>query len=383
MIQGKATLVVDLGNSETRVMTIYGKYDNGATRYSLHSLDNHFGPLEEGYRVAEEYNASNTRIFSMSGVTLCSGEMCRREFVNSDDLRPSAVEKKYLNDVSRMTMINAFLQGYLDIAGFENLPVDRIDVEWDVVALLPPADIEAGAEVFSNMIKGIANINFSMPDVQKDISVRSVKILPEGFCAYIGVLYDMNRKVRPDYKYLKSEVVIVIDIGAGTTDITVVENGKPIKATRYTVSIGGNNVHQRVRSILGAKGIDLPEDMVQIGVERGFIKDGRKKVSIVKEISESKSAVARSIISNIRNFFESTQYPIRKIEDMIVCGGGAVESDVEGLRPISVYLVEYMKRLSENISLVELPNVLVGEEYTKISPRVLNIMGAGVASQRD
>lgn len=383
MIQGKATLVVDLGNSETRVMTVYGKYGDGRTRYSLHSLDNHFGPLEEGYKIADEYNATNTRIFSLQGATLCSGEMCRREFVNSDDFRPSAVEKKYTSDVSRMTFINAFLQGYLDIASFENIPVDRIDVEWDVVALLPPMDIEVGAEKLSNMIKSIKEINFSMPVVHKDIQVRDVRVLLEGFCAYIGVLYDMNKKVRPEYKYLKNEVVIIFDIGAGTTDITVVDNGKPIKATRYTMAIGGNNVHQRVRGVLNERGLDLPEDVVRVGVERGYIKDGRKQISICKEISEAKSVVARSIVSNVRNFFEFSQYPIRKIEDMIVCGGGAVDPGIDGMRPIGEYLVEYMKRLSENISLVELPNVLMGEEYKSISPRVLNVFGAGVASLRD
>lgn len=381
-IVGKATLVIDLGNSETRVMTIFGKTPSGSTRYALHTLDNHFGPLEEGYRVAEEYTENTTRIFKMDNTYLCSGEMCRKEFVNSDDFRPTAIEKKYLSDVTKMSLSSAFLQGYMDVATFLENDINNFDVEWDVTLLLPPADIEVGAGKLKDMVKSIGCIDFYMPEVHKNLVIRSVNVLPEGFCAYIGMLYDMNRRVRTGFDYLKKETVIIFDIGAGTTDITVVENGKPIIATRYTMSIGGNNVHQKVRSELNKRGLELPEDVVRLGVERGYVKDGSKKVPIFKEIAEAKSAVSRTIVANVRNFFESTQYPIRNIEDMIVCGGGAVDSNIEGVKPIGEYLVAYMKRLSENISLVQLPMISEDGKPTAISPRHLNILGAGVASLR-
>lgn len=384
MISNKATLVVDLGNSETRVMTIFGRTATGQTRYSLHALDNHFGPLEDGYRVAEEYTEATTRIFHMEDTTLCTGEMCRKEFVNSDDFRPSAIEKKYLSDVSRMSLTCAFLQGYMDVASFLNRSCEEFDIEWDVTVLLPPADIEVGAEKMSRMVKSITEIDFSMPEIKKPIYVRNVTVLPEGFCAYIGLLYDMNRKVRSGSEHMKKETVIIFDIGAGTTDITVVESGKPIIATRYTMSIGGNNVHQRVRNELNKRGMELPEDTVRQATERGYIKDGSKRVPLYKEISEAKSIVARTIVANVRNFFESTQYPIRSIEDMIVCGGGAVDAGIEGVKPIGEYLVAYMKRLSENISLLDMPKIVSPEgKEVDISPRHLNILGAGVASLRN
>lgn len=383
MIENKATLVIDLGNSETRVMTIFGKNASGSTRYAIHTIDNHFGPLEEGYKVSDEYNETNTRIFRLGDTILCTGEMCRREFVNSDDFRPSAIEKKYLSEVSKMSLMCAFYQGYVDIASFLNVSYENFDIEWDVTVLLPPADIEVGAPQISDMIRSVGQIDFIMPTVKKSIYVRNVKVLPEGFCAYIGILYDMNRKPRKGFEYLKKEKVIIFDIGAGTTDITVVDSGKPIIATRYTMSIGGNNIHQRVRSELNKKGLEFPEDVVRLGTERGYMKDGSRKVPIFKEISDAKNIVSRTMVSNIRNFFESTQYPIRSIENMIVCGGGAVDSGIDGIKPIGEYLVAYMKRLSENISLVEMPTMTYDGKQIQISPRHLNILGAGVASIRD
>lgn len=382
MVQGKATLVVDLGNSETRVLTIFGKTTSGELRYRLSSLDNRFGPLDDDYEVPDDYTAENTRIFRRDYGTYCVGDLCRREI--AADLRPSAIEKKYRSDVSELSLIQAFLQGYIDVANMMQVPVDRVDVEWDVVVLLPPADVSVGSEYIGKMVRGIKKIDFIMPDVQKSIYIKDVRVMPEGFCAYLGILFDMRRKVRPEYAHLKKETTIIFDIGAGTTDISVIEDGKIISATKYTVSLGGNNVHQKVKSMLNASGKTYPESMVQEGVEKGYLKSGNMRQPLTREIAKAKNEIARGIVNSVRDFFESSQYPIEKIENMIVCGGGAIDANIEGVHPLSEYLVEYMKRLTENITLVELPRI-AGEDGKEdvVSPRILNVLGAGIATYRD
>lgn len=381
MVQGKATLVVDLGNSETRVLTIFGKAASGELRYRLSSLDNRFGPLEDDYVVPSDYTEENTRIFKKGYGKYCVGDLCRREI--PADLRPSAIEKKYKSDVSELSMIQAFLQGYLDIANMLQVEVSDVNVEWDVVVLLPPADIAVGSELIGKMVRGIGKIDFTMPEVVKPIYVKDVRVMPEGFCAYLGILFDMKRKVRPEYAHLKSESTIIFDIGAGTTDISVVEDGKLISATRYTVSLGGNNVHQKVRSMLNAGGKTFPESIVQEGVEKGYLKSGNTRQSLVTEISKAKNEVARGIVNSVRDFFESSQYPLEKIENMIVCGGGAIDARINGVHPLSEYLVSYMRRLTENITLVELPRISGEEGADEVSPRILNVLGAGIASYRE
>ena len=310
------------------------------------------------------------------------GDLCRKEFGSSNDLRPSAVEKKYESEVSEMSMRNAFLQGYLDVSSMTGIPIDQIDVEWDVVVLLPPADIEEGSEKISKMIRDIQDIDFTMPVVRKDIVIKEVRVLSEGFCAYIGVMCGLDRNIRKDYQYMAKQKTIIFDIGAGTTDITIIENGKAIKASRYSTPVGGNNVHQRVKGKLAVKGFDMPEALVREATEKGYIMDGSKRVSLKKEIAEAKSSVSRMIVSNVRDFFESTGYPIRSIQNMIVCGGGAIDS-IEGIHPLSEYIEGYMKKLSPNIELVTLPNIIVDGKEEQISPRILNVIGAGIASYRD
>ena len=47
MIVGKASLVVDLGNSETRVVTLFGNTELGEPKLRLSILSNKFGELSE------------------------------------------------------------------------------------------------------------------------------------------------------------------------------------------------------------------------------------------------------------------------------------------------------------------------------------------------
>ena len=154
-MSNKAVLVVDIGNSETRVMTIFGKTAEGNTRWRLTSLDNHFGNLDDGFVIPDEYNEKTTKVFRYKGGDICVGELCRREFVNSDDFRPSALEKKYESDVTDMTLIYSFLRGFQDVSIMTSTPIERLDLVWDVTVLLPPADLEYGAQKMGEKVKAI------------------------------------------------------------------------------------------------------------------------------------------------------------------------------------------------------------------------------------
>lgn len=378
MVQGKANLVVDLGNSETRVLTMFGVTQKGDRRHRLSILDNRYADVPNDYKVSDDYSEENTTIFYMDNGYWCNGKLCEDEF-SVFAIRPTAQEKKYESDVTRLTLRRAFLQGLMDLSDIANAGISALDVDWDVTVLLPPGDLGAGAAKIADMVKEIKGIRFVMPEVEKEIKINSVKVMPEGFCAFISVLMDLNSDVREDYKYLLEGSTLLFDIGAGTTDIVVVKDGHPIDNTRTTVEIGGNNVHQKVRNLLREKyDLTLPERTVRVGVERGFVKDGSKRIDLVDMIADAQNDVAKTFISEAKSFFERTQYPVRTIENLLICGGGAEESKVDGVEPIGRYLFEYMKRLSPNISNVELP---CGKDGEKVSPRLLNIYGAGTLSK--
>ena len=386
MVNGKATLVVDLGNSSTRVTTYFGKTSKGEARNHLSFLENRFGVIPDNklsvFTNGDVYTEENSRIFNYADQIYCNGRVCDVEF-GATAIRPTALEKKYESLVTRLTLMNALSRGYEDIATFTNSDIESIDVEWNMILLLPPDDIDAGAKELANLAKGIPEIDFIMPEVKKQITVDSVNIFPEGFAALIAVVFQSKGVLRPGYEYLVEDdtTTLIIDIGAGTSDFLLAQGANVVATTRFTREIGGNNVHQRVRRLLKDQGLALSDSIVRKGCEVGSVKNGNKTYDITAFIARAKSDVSKQLVDAVQEFFEDNMLPIKSINNVLVCGGGAETSDNEDIAPIANYVIDYMTRLSEGINLVELPTVVVNGEEVPASPRLLNIIGAGILAE--
>lgn len=387
MIVGTAKLIVDLGNSETRVKTLYGKTAKGTPRGRLSILDNRYSAIPKEkinfYLEGDSYNEENSVVFKTeNGLYYCNGDLCNIE-MSQTSFRPSALEKKYESSVTRLTLLNAIRQGIEDVALFSNCDVESISVDWEVYLLLPPEDLEVGAKPLADMIKGIKSIDFILPQIKKEVNIKKVNVYPEGMCAFFGVLFKRKGIVRPDYKYLidNNESTVIFDIGAGTTDIVMVKGSQVVQSSRFTKEVGGNNVHRLVQRSLRNKGISLPDEVVRNGVNTGYVRSGSRSIDISEEIAEAKNAVSTQLVDAVQEFFESSMISIRTIANILVCGGGAEIPDNDEIEPISNYIVNYMRRLSPDIQLIELPTVISEGEEKKLSPRLLNIIGASILAE--
>lgn len=378
-----ATLVVDLGNSETRVLVQSGVGRSGLVRQRLSTVSNQFAPLAEGYNPPEVYTEENTSIFKTEdGETFANGLLVEREF-QMMAIRPTAIQKKQESKVSMLTIQRAFMEGYKLLGEVYRCSVKSLDVTWKVTYLLPPNDIELGGKMLYEKITGLKHLNFIMPDFQVDLKIDGAKVFPEGFAAYIGTLMRKGRVVNEDFKYLLNSTTLVVDIGAGTTDFFVVKGTETVDSTKSTTQIGGNNVIAFVRQGLIRKGITLPESVVEEGIRTGKVKDGSKVLNIAAGVAQSKDRVAYNLINEITSYFEANMFPLRTIENLLVVGGGSIPSEIEGVESLSTYLVNRLKEFSPNIELVPLPKEYLGKDETgsEMNPRLLNILGAGVLSE--
>lgn len=387
MIIIPAKIAIDLGNSETRVKTYYGKNSKGNPRSRLARLDNRYSMIAEEklpmYLNDDTYDASNSFVFKTdNGTCYCNGKLCDTEFAQTS-FRPTALEKKYDSPATRLTIINALRQGYEDVAALYGKDMSEFDVEWEISLLLPPEDLEAGAKKLADIAKSIKNIDFLMPSLKKEITLKKVKVYPEGMCAFIGVLYERKGVAREAYKYLTepSESTLIFDIGAGTTDIVLVKGSQVVQSSRFTKDVGGNNVHRLVQRSLKNKGLSLPDAIVREGTNSGYVRSGSRQVDISADIAAAKDAVSNQLVDAVQEFFESSMISIRTISNILVCGGGAEIPTNDKLEPISKYITDYMRRLSPDVRLVEPPLVREKDEWVRMSPRLMNITGAGILSE--
>lgn len=389
MVYGVATLIVDLGNSETRVKTYFGRTQKGNRRSKLSYISNVFSTIEREDDLQRalgnsEYNGNNSKVFSVNGIKYCNGMIQDSEF-NATSFRPTAQDKKYTSLSTKLSMYCAFMRGYEDISRWTQTDIESLSVDWNVTVLLPAGDLDLGAEKLADMIKNLGSLNFEMPNVKKDLNILRVNVLPEGFAALLGVMFQSYGKLRPGYEQIadKDTYTLIIDIGAGTTDISVAKGGKVISNSRKSVEVGGNNVQVAVKKMLSKKGLNRIKDIwFREACETGILRVGVNRLEIFDEINSAKSMVAVKLVNAIKEFLEENTVDIMDVSYLLVCGGGAVVNEgITELEPIANYITKYLAEISMGIELIDMPDYEDDGEILQVSPRLLNIIGASIASE--
>lgn len=379
-----ANIVIDMGNSETRVLVQSGIGRSGLIKQQLTTVSNIFSQISPDYEVPENYSEEDTVVFETAdGEFYANGLLVEREFSMSA-LRPTALDPKPTSKVTMLTIQRALLEGYRLLSNMYRCSLKSLDVTWNVTFLLPPNDIATGAKTLYGRIMELEEINFTLPNFSTKLKINSVKAYPEGFAAYIGTVMRRGRIVSETHRHLLTSKTLVVDIGAGTTDFFVIEGMETIDSTRLTLPYGGNNIIARVKQALLSKNIQLPNKEIEKGVIEGKIKDGRNVINLAKSLAIFKTEVANTLIDGLTSYLEGNGYPVRSIENLLVVGGGSLASQVEGVESLSTYLVNRLKDFAPNIELVTFQENLDedGNQEVETNPRLLNVLGAGVLAEK-
>lgn len=401
MIQGHAILVVDLGNSSTKGKVLFGKDSKtGFYNERVFDIPNVFAPIGNDYVVSNDYSDTTSTILDVDAKLgsqvikghFCNGELQARER-SMATIKPTATACKYELASTVLSYRLAMLFACKAIMNMQRIhDYSQLDLSWTVVTLLPPGDYETGVQPITEIVEDIKEVNAVFPSAKIVPKITACHVLPEGYCAYIGVVYDKGRTFRSKYAFLKDEVVIVFDIGAGTTDCLVINENKLVQKSKYTITQGGNNVYVNVRHALQVEEhLNLEESAIRKGIITGYVKDGSKRVDISKYVNKAKADIAQKIISEFQSFLELTDIKLRSVGYVITCGGGSMsDSQCEAIKPISEKIIENVKLLSPNAELVELPMQTItrddenGEQVTveeQINPRMLNLVGAAILAE--
>jgi|GEM_PF-2422820 len=399
MLNGTAILVVDLGNSSTKCSCKYGRDKNGKLMERRFELSNVFAPVPEGYFISQDYGSDCSTVLKvdteLNGQVVkglfCNGKLQQKEFPLTT-IKPSATSKKY-NLVSSVLSIRlAIIRAYNEIMSMHRLyDASQLNLKWKIVTLLPPGDIELGASKLDSLIREVTSVDSILPEFRADVDIELVKVLPEGFCAYIGVVNETHNTFRKSHEFLANETVMIFDVGGGTTDCLVISNYQLVQNSKHTVSQGGNNVFQFVKYELTMAGIDLDADQLKEGILTGYVKDGAKLISISDIVNRAKEQVAQAIISDFQDYLERTGLKLRSVGYVLACGGGCInDSDDHMIKSLGDYLINNFKVYSPNAELVQLPELTISKvdkdgAYRKLkealSPRELNLIGAGVIAE--
>ena len=187
MEQGNATLVIDLGNSSTKGIVLFGKdSQTGKFRERKFDIPNIFAPISEDYVVSPDYDDATSTILRVD--TELNGRQIKGDFCNGElqakekplcTIKPSASDKKYNLDSTVLSYRLAFLFAYKAIMNMQRISdFSQLDITWSIVTLLPPGDLDEGKEPLVRLVQAINKLEAVFPKVDLPLNISKTAVLP-------------------------------------------------------------------------------------------------------------------------------------------------------------------------------------------------------------
>lgn len=363
----KAAILVDIGNSETRCYFVYDGKEY------FHTYLNKYATLTEGYKIPEDYINERSTVFKVNNEVIANGELATREFPKIAK-KPNSQQFKTNQITTVDTLTFLFIQAYMEISKYSGIPIENLDIVFDVVAALPPSEHKSKSDDLKNMVRGITEVEVLTPVAfVKPITVDRVYVVSEGAAAFTAAMYEEDDgdivESETNADYLKG-YVLVLDIGAGTTDIILFKDADVVIESKESIPIGGNMVIATCKKLINEEFNYKPDDdVMQKVLETGMLTKGNREFDVTKYLNEAKQNFGAQIYNNLLEYVDSHPIELRDIKGLLVAGGGALPAMRDG-KVVSVsmaeVLVRFITELTSTISLVDIH---------KYSPRHLNIDG--------
>ena len=396
MTKKKVQLFIDLGNSETRGIVKAGLEAGETPIHYSFSRSNGFAHVRDADQLAEamrgDYNNLTSTAFNFELAELVknlkgihvSGDIAERNYEGairaSVGSRPKYEQYKVYLAITKA--IDTALQ-WLTQFSKKSLTKAQIaeQVDFHLVVLVPPKQVVKATEKFTEVFKdkGVSYTDVFTDDEIK-VQVGGVTVLPEGLAAYIAASFSYSKKQpRQLISELASKRVIILDIGAGTTDMVAVDKGELMDLVKTTIPIGGNNIINLTQMKFNdANTSNLSNVIFKDVLVDPTIMWGDKQIDVSKYVEIAMGEVADSIVAGIRDFFQSQNIDISTFNSLMIVGGGAMRNSLT--QSISELIFEALEDDLPEISLIDTSKIkepkFQDSELELDSLRTLNLLGA-------
>lgn len=340
----KVQLFLDLGNSETRGV-VRANLEGEKPISHLFVLSNSFAPIIDSYELEEalespDYNKSNSFAVNIldgyvnryieEGIYI-SGLVADNNFTNLLT-RPTSAKTKHENGLVYLAIVKAidyvinWLEQYVTVENLNKREIARM-ISFDLTLLVPPLQLREAKKIMPLELQGSLRYFDMFDNVSVDVTVENVSVVSEGLAGYLACIYSLEAKsIRQElYNDLNSRSVLVLDIGAGTTDVVAIKKGVIVETAKMTLNIGGNKIISKVRARYNKQnGVSLSSEAFNNVLIDANIKHGDKVVDVTKILNASKHEVSSELIRELHSYFESQNIDLNDFELLLVIGGGAI-----------------------------------------------------------
>lgn len=270
------------------------------------------------------------------------------------DERPSVNTHKHLQRINYISVIVATALNKLKFELSENL---------DLFIATPPIEVHVANEVFNEILVGTYKVYFPkyMGGTTVQFTIDSVKCYEESYMASASFFFNMNGTPKETSRKYLTGRVLSLDIGASTTDLSIIENGKYLDKSGQTYRIGGNVARDNLTDLICQRyAIDLPIPDAEKTMAEGRLQQGNTYVDVSDLVNIAKSDLAKQLIQYMETYFKRINVPIQMINAVVVSGGGSLQSQyatddgevIKTSEPMSYYVTEELQKWSQGTEVV-------------------------------
>lgn len=326
----KAGVLVDFGNSETRFRLL-----SGNLRYKG-VLPNHFAKMKAGDSIVEEEGY----FFKHGGLWWGAGEYARREFGKAG-LKPTSQYSKVDQLTTALSMNLVFCECIEQLHNHFGVPYNSMEVTFTVSVLLPPMEHGRDSDKMKEIIRSITHVEMIKPyaitDGGFDFSIdENVRVTPEGVAAFFAACFHETEEglvERPENAVYTKGLVLILDIGAGTTDMALIRDSRILSSSKRTLSMGGNTIMEKLRDLCDndpeVKYDPEPEALEHI-IETGTLPIGVGEIHVERLLNLAKDAYLDRLLREIIRYREGAGISLKDIKGVLAVGGGALPAIRDG-----------------------------------------------------
>lgn len=200
--------------------------------------------------------------------------------------------------------------------------------------------------------------------------------------AILSYFFGLDGKPKAESaKYLKG-TVLSMDIGASTTDLAIIKNGRFLEKSGRTYPNGGNIARDYlIDAAMGKLNYPLGLEDATMAMAEGRLQFGDQYIEITELLDEAKEEVARNLVTYMDAYFQRTQIPMQAINAIVVSGGGSMKSQYIGddnephitSKPLSEFITKALANKCSGVAVVNHSD----------NPRFANIYGLYIKAQLD
>lgn len=381
-------IMLDLGNSETRVRLKYkpikGLEGTHEPVDMTFVLSNHYAALLSNYIISPDYMNNQSSILSINEMRIANGELVEREFIGSYEY-PSGKTDKSSEPITNWTIQLVIAKVYHILSEAWDIPISDIDIAFDILCLLPPDEHAYNKQAMIDLISSIDTVTELLPvgdeehytSAEYPVLCNTIQCFPEGITAFFGICVDItgNKATpNPDIEKYRKGYVLIIDIGAGTTDLAIMQDGMLKADSRMSIADAGTHILSALtRNVKATKlrgKLQLGIKNIASVMETGTICEGDGLIveDCAEQLTAAKEEVANSLAHQIANWVNSNNV-MSLVKGILIVGGANVAAvrDGEIVSPaIETFLMPKIKKFCPYAELISLRNR---------DPRYLNLDG--------